>query len=182
PQTDNNYSFEVTNGAGSPARWNPCESVHYLVEPAGAPAGWQNDVSNDISQAANATGLSFVSDGTSGSAPSGYNGIVISWTSQLSGGDTVGLTTYSYYNVSSYSPQIVSANIQLLGSLRGGTGTSGEEPVLLHELGHALGLGHVNAAEVMNPVDQGYTTYHAGDLNGLTRLGASQGGCGSFYS
>ena len=180
-QPDNNFNFEVTNSSGSPARWNPCESVHYIVVPGGGPAGWQNDVSNDISQAASATGLSFVSDGTASSAPSNYKGIVISWASQLSGSDTVGLTTYDYYNVSSYTPQIVSATIQLLSSLKGGGGTSGEQPVLLHELGHALGLAHVNASEVMNPVDQGYSSYHQGDVNGLSRLGSSQG-CSGFYS
>lgn len=178
---DNNFAFEVTNNAGAPARWNPCDTVHYVVVPAGGPGGWQNDVNNDISQAANATGLSFVSDGTASSAPSNYRGIVISWASQLSGGDTVGLTTYSYYNSPGIAPQIISSTVQLLSSLRAGGGTSGEQPVLLHELGHSLGLGHVNAAEVMNPVDQGYSAYEAGDLNGLTHLGASQG-CSGFYS
>jgi hypothetical protein len=180
-QSDNNYTFEVTNSAGSPARWNPCDSVHYEVVTSGAPAGWQNDISNDISQAANATGLSFVSDGTAASSPSNYDGIVISWASQLTGGDTVGLTTYSYYNTPSFAPQMVAATIQLLSSLTAGGGSGGEQPVLLHELGHALGLAHVNAPEVMNPVDQGYTSYHAGDLNGLTHLGSSQG-CSGFYS
>ena len=178
---DNNYSFEVQNSAGTPARWNPCESLHYVVVPSGAPSGWQNDVSNDLSQLSQATGLSMVNDGTTGSVPSGYNGIVISWVSQLSGGDTVGLTTYSYYNTSGYAPQIISANIQLLRSLSGGGGMNGEQPVLLHELGHAVGLGHVNASEVMNPVDQGYSSYHAGDLNGLGQVGASKG-CSGFYS
>jgi hypothetical protein len=39
--------------------------------------------------------------------------------------------------------------------------------VLLHELGHAMGLGHTpSSAEVMNPVDQGHTTYQAGDSTG----------------
>jgi hypothetical protein len=178
---DNNFAFEVSNSAGAPARWNPCDKVHYIVVPAGAPAGWQNDVSNDISQALNATGLSFVSDGTAGSPPANYNGIVISWASQLSGGDTIGLTTYSYYNSAPFAPQIVSATIQLLSSLKAGGGMSGEQPVLLHELGHALGLAHVNAAEIMNPVDQGYGNYQPGDLNGLTHLGSSQG-CSGFYS
>lgn len=179
--TDNNYAFEVQNSAGIPARWNPCEAVRYVVDPYGAPAGWQNDISNDMSQVSQATGLSLVNGGTTGTVPSGFNGIVISWTSQLSGGDTVGLTTYSYYNSPGFTPQIVGANIQLLSSLSGGGGMNGEQPVLLHELGHALGLAHVNAQEVMNPVDQGYSSYHAGDLNGLAQLGASKG-CAGFYS
>lgn len=179
---DNNFAFEVTNPSGAAARWNPCEAVHYSVVYPGAPAGWQNDVSNDISQVGQATGLSFVNDGTysSASAVPASSKIVISWVSGLSGGDTIGLTTYSYYNSAPYTPQIVSAQVELLSSLRGGGGMSGEQPVLLHELGHAVGLAHVNAGEVMNPVDQGFSTYQAGDLNGMQRLG-SAGGCSGFY-
>jgi hypothetical protein len=179
---DNNFGFEVTNSAGAAARWNPCEAVHYSVVYPGAPAGWQNDVSNDISQVAQATGLSFVNDGTysSASAVPGSSKIVISWVSGLTGGDTIGLTTYSYYNSAPFTPEIVSAQVQLLSSLGAGGGMSGEQPVLLHELGHAVGLAHVNAGEVMNPVDQGFSTYQAGDLNGMQRLG-SAGGCSGFY-
>ena len=179
---DNNFAFEVTNSAGAAARWNPCEAVHYSVVYPGAPAGWQNDVSNDIAQVGQATGLSFVNDGTysSASAVPASSKIVISWVSGLSGGDTIGLTTYSYYNSAPYTPQIVSAQVELLSSLQSGGGMSGEQPVLLHELGHAVGLAHVNAGEVMNPVDQGFSTYQAGDLNGMQRLG-SAGGCSGFY-
>src|SRR5579875_1044666 len=35
------YSFEVTNTAGQPARWDPCEVVTYAVVDQDAPAGWQ---------------------------------------------------------------------------------------------------------------------------------------------
>ena len=183
PTSDNNYSFEATNAVGQPARWNPCEGVHYAVVTAGAPAGWQTDVANDIGQAAVATGLNFVEDGTfsSSAAVPSTSKIVISWASSLTGGDDVGLTTYWYYNVGGYTPQMSSAQIQLLTSLRGGGGLSGEQPVLLHELAHALGLAHVNAGEVMNPVDQGYGSYQGGDLNGLWHVGAAQG-CSNFYN
>ena len=182
PSTDNNYAFEVTNAAGVPARWNPCEALHYAVVSTGAPAGWQNDVTDDIDQVSQATGISFVDDGTytSSSAVPSTSKIVISWVSSLTGGDTIGLTTYWFYNSGGYAPQMASAQIQLLTSLRSGGGFSGEQPVLLHELGHAMGLAHVNAPEVMNPVDQGDGSYLAGDLNGLWHLGAAQG-CANFY-
>ncbi|HVA73907.1 MAG TPA: hypothetical protein VNF71_05030 [Acidimicrobiales bacterium] len=182
PSADNNYAFEVTNGSGAPARWNPCEALHYAVVYPGAPSGWQTDVANDINQVSAATGISLVYDGafSSSAAVPSTSKIVISWTSSITGGDDVGLTTYWYYNTSGYAAQMVSAQIQLLGSLSGGSGPSGEQPVLLHELGHAMGLAHVNAAEVMNPVDQGYASYQAGDINGLWHLGSSQG-CANFY-
>ena len=48
-------------------------------------------------------------------------------------------------------------------------------PVFLHEMGHMLGLGHVNdATEIMYPVNQGRTTLGPGDQEGLWRLGTSQ--------
>jgi hypothetical protein len=50
-------------------------------------------------------------------------------------------------------------------------------PVILHELGHLMGLGHVKTVgELMNPSGGGVTDLAAGDREGLRELGAS-GGC-----
>ncbi len=179
----NQYTFEVTSSSGQPARWNPCEAVHYAVVTAGAPAAWAADVADAIGQVSAATGLSFVEDGafpSFGQVPGGSK-LTISWSPGLTGGDAVGLTTYYYILDSPWTPQITQAKVQLLSSLTGGGGPAGEVPVLLHELGHAMGLGHYPGPEVMNPVDQGMATYQAGDLAGLARVGASQG-CAGFYS
>ena len=182
PAPPGSYAFEVLNSAGAPARWNPCESIRYAVVYPGAPAGWQNDVSNVLSQVTGATGIHFVNAGTYSSAsqvPSSA-ALKIEWSSTLTNGSEVGLSTYWYYNTPGYRPQMVQSTVQLLAGLSGGGGANGEQPVLLHELGHTMGLAHTNSAEVMNPVDQGYTSYQSGDRAGLFRLGASQG-CGNFY-
>jgi hypothetical protein len=183
PQPNGNYAFEVTNGSGVPIRWNPCDGVPYAVVTAGAPAGWQTDVANAVSQVQRATGVypRLVGEYGSASQVPGSAKLVISWVPALSSGDLVGLTTYWYINTGGYTPEIVKAQVQVLTGLYGGAGTHGELPVLLHELGHAFGLAHTpNAAEVMNPIDQGLANYQLGDLNGLYRVGASRG-CAGFY-
>jgi hypothetical protein len=82
--------------------------------------------------------------------------------------------------VAGYTPQIISAGVELLTSLHGGDGPGGELPVLLHELGHAMGLAHTVDSEVMNPIDLNFSTYQAGDLAGLSAVGRGQG-CVGFY-
>jgi hypothetical protein len=57
-------------------------------------------------------------------------------------------------------------------------GSGYELPVLLHEFGHAIGLGHYDAPYggvmqlMWNSVTPDMTTYRAGDRNGLAALGA----------
>jgi hypothetical protein len=183
PAPNSSYVFEVANAAGRPARWNPCDGVDFAVVDAGAPAGWQNDINTAIGQVSQATGLSFNDVGVYGAASEvpATAKLTINWSPTITGGDDIGLTTYWYILDSAYTPQIVKAQIQLLTSLHAGDGPGGEEPVLLHELGHAMGLAHTpNADEVMNPVDIGLPAYQAGDLNGLWQVGAAQG-CAGFY-
>jgi hypothetical protein len=139
-------------------------------------------VAEDIAQVSAATGLSFTNDGvysSPGQVPSSAK-VTITWVPALTSGDYVGITYYRYILLAAYAPELVSAQIQLLAGLPAGGGR-GEQPVLLHELGHAAGLGHIpSAGEVMNPVVTGISSYQLGDLNGLWRVGAMQG-CARFF-
>jgi hypothetical protein len=58
------YSFMRVAGGCAPARFDPCQPVHYVVNPANAPSGALDDVREAMAQLATATGMNFVYDGT----------------------------------------------------------------------------------------------------------------------
>ena len=160
------YRFEGCSG-DQPVRWGHCATLAVAVDPSNGPAGWSSDVDNALHQLSRATGLRF-------STASGSGNINIGWdrTLVLRGGghlDKAGITSFALqYGLSSVT--FSSATIRISSMLSGGAGLRGELPVLLHELGHAVGLGHFLGPEVMNPVVQGFNSYQAGDLAGLSSL------------
>jgi hypothetical protein len=49
---------------GTPYRWNPCQPIHFVVNPDHEPAGADDDLHAAIARVASATGIRFVDDGT----------------------------------------------------------------------------------------------------------------------
>jgi predicted Zn-dependent protease len=142
--------------------------VTYRLNPDLAPDGYLTDVRQALAQLAAATGLRLIP--ATGSAD-----IAISWDPTLY--DPVPGTTgeageTNYRTVTGLSgPHVATASVRISSHLSAaGAAGVGEEPVLLHELGHAVGLGHHSGPVVMNPVDQGFHTYQSGDLAGLSAL------------
>jgi hypothetical protein len=162
------YTFERCTSSGAGVGWARCSVVTYSVDPAGAPLRYRADLDRAITQLRTATGLHLIS--TSGAAD-----IAVSWDPSLyqpRPGTTgeAGVTAYQMVSGSS-AAHLSSASVRISSHLAAGTARSvGEEPVLLHELGHAVGLGHDAGAVVMNPVVTGFATYQAGDLSGLAAL------------
>ena len=58
------YSFSAVASDGcTPVRWNPCEPVRFVVNPAGAPPGGPEDVRQAFRRLGRATGITFVDAG-----------------------------------------------------------------------------------------------------------------------
>ena len=55
PQGNGHYRFFDTQpGSSEPVAWNPCEPIHYVVNPDGAPDGWENLVDDAVDEVSTA--------------------------------------------------------------------------------------------------------------------------------
>jgi hypothetical protein len=196
--TATDYAFLSRRGNGDPVRWNPCEPVHYVVNASLAPPGSIEDVHEAVRRISEATGIAFVYEGVSDERPSAARGAYLPsrygerWAPVL-----IGWVDPDGSDIPFHAPDgIASAVASPLypdGAwdlyVSGWVAMNAEDPnppgfdapwqqgpVLLHELGHVMGLGHVDASgEIMQRAGGGATDLGPGDLEGLRRLGSSQG-------
>ena len=196
----NAFSYLVTNGDGTPARFNPCSAIHYVTNMTAAPAGAAALVSGALARISQASGVSFVDDGATSEVPSSnrqsvqaqygnrWAPVIVAWahTGQsdlLPGGNTVGEGGSSWVSEGSGPKIYVTGEVVIdadrtagLPATFGSGATLGE--LLLHELGHVIGLGHTNDQnQIMYPtlLPVPSAAYGAGDMSGLGRLGRSAG-------
>lgn len=186
------YLFNDLRSEREPQRWNPCEPIHWVYNPTNGPAAALADATTAVARISAATGIPFVYDGISnepsrhnrqgwGHQPQRYGDgpspLLIAF-GDLSAG-TAGLGGWLAVGPSwdSTGAQIVAGFVTLdvddtwtTGFLQGdATG-----PILLHELGHVLGLGHVDyPQEQMYPraLQNGNLDFGSGDRLGLRTLG-----------
>ena len=160
------YRFEGCSG-DQPVRWGRCATLAVAVDPSNAPRGWSSDLDDALGQLSQATGLRFRTASAGGNITVGWDRSLV-----LHGGghlDKAGITSFVLqYGLTSVT--FSSTAIRISSMLSRGGGLRGELPVLLHELGHAVGLGHFTGPEIMNPVVQGFDSFQAGDLAGLKAL------------
>ncbi len=185
---------------GEPVRWNPCNSIHYVVNLELAPEGALADVKGAVQHVSEATGIYFVYDGQTRETPGQlrkvyqpkrygdqWAPVLIAWVdpndSQIRFGKpgdyALGLGLPLYSPAGSSPLQYVSGEISINSKYQGRHGF--EYPgdlglVVQHELGHVMGLGHADVAgELMGRSGGGATDWGSGDLEGLRQLGSSQG-------
>ena len=189
------YGFLVTQpNSALPVRYNPCTTIHYVVNVSEAPSYGLQLVQNAFQEISQATGIQFAFDGTTTELPTSTrpayvngspNPILVAWeangqTNYLpqtnSGGTVVGMGGSVYiYNSTAGQFQYVSGQAAISSSYP--LTENDEIHLVLHELGHVIGLGHTTwMSQIMYPVDESSPiTYGSGDLRGLAELGMAEG-------
>ena len=185
------YNFESEGERCRPARWNPCAPIAYVINPTGGPANAVPLAQAAVDRLARATGLSFRFEGTTDEAAGPRREIVqprygprfapllIAWVDASTIGGAAGLGGVHFIGTASAPVQAVTGFAFVARSLSTFGSDNLQTGVLLHELGHAIGLDHADdTLQVMNSVgDAGLplTGYIDGDLAGLDRLGRAAG-------
>lgn len=195
------YTFVMTNADGSPVRFDPCTPIHYVVNLDGAPTGAAGLVAGAVARLSAATGMTFVDDGPTTEQPSRertadqparyghrWAPVLIAWSAPaesdlLPGGRVVGEGISTWVRMDDGRQAFTSGEAVIdrddtaqLPATFGTGATLGE--LLLHELGHVVGLGHsTDQTQVMYPtlLPLPQAAYGAGDLVGLAQLGAPAG-------
>ncbi len=191
------YKFLATVG-GRPVRWNPCEPIHYVVNVSRAPTGSLEDVQVAVSRISAATGIAFQYDGMTDEVPQHdrspylptrygerWAPVVIAWASPsqtditFQKGDEYFAAVARPLASPDGPPQFVSGWVAVNANDPNPPGwdfPGAQGPTVLHELGHVMGLDHVDSrAELMEPSGGDMTNFGPGDLAGLERLGRDQG-------
>jgi hypothetical protein len=189
PPPNPSYAFSQMVG-DAPLRWNPCRAIRYTINMGGYDESFRKVILEAVERVEAATGLRLVAAGDSTFMPTKANTsltespseLVIALgdevQSDLVPGQRVGLAGIIFPNNAAV---ILKAAVVIdMGDVGGNLPWSaiGVGPVLMHELAHAVGLGHVpDRTQLMNSVASqgGPTTYSAGDLTGLWQVGAAAG-------
>ena len=194
------HKFLYTQPDGStPVAYDPCQPIHYVVNWATAPTETGAELLDAaIANVSGATGLQFVSDGSTQELPSldrdpvqverygdRWAPVLIAWSDPQQwpdlAGNVLGTAGSSWIESPEGDGLFVTGLVVLDGAeiLDVARQTDDEALVvatLIHELGHLVGLDHVeDETQIMNPyVVPGVDHFAAGDLAGLAALGRGE--------
>lgn len=181
-------------GSDQPVAWDPCRPVRFVLSEEGLPAGAEDVLAAALAEVGRLTGLDLRLDGLTDETPTPdraavqpdrygdrWAPVLVAWTDpgtvpELAGtvaGMAGGLAVPAPSGVRAYVTGTVLLDGPDLAAIGDRAGADGPRSVVLHELGHLVGLAHVEAdEELMFPVGSDEVTgFGAGDRVGLARLG-----------
>ena len=193
PKGRGGYQFVRTQRGdrATPVAFDPCRPVHYAMNLSGSPSGGRALVRDAIARVSRATGLRFIEDAPTTEIPrtdrvayqpdrygDRWAPVLIAWRDQrnyptlagsvagIGGAQAISIAANRFVNISG---QLVLDRDQL---------SSDASPdlvraVILHELGHVVGLDHVSDRSQLMYAEEQPTVrnYGDGDLRGLHQLG-----------
>lgn len=195
-KSDSFVYMQTQPGGDDPVAYDPCRVIHVVINDRTAIPVGTALVNQAIASVSAATGLEFVVDGLTDEAPSTKRAayqpdrygerwapVLIAWSDpeEVPGlaGDVAGLGGSSSL-VTGSEAVYVTGGIDLDGPdlamvVSRPDGEAEVRAIIEHELGHLVGLDHVNdPAQLMDAENIGQLTYASGDLNGLWNLGRGQ--------
>jgi hypothetical protein len=203
PRTEGAFRFFSRAVGGGPVRWDPCEPITYAINPSGASIDVRPDVREAIRRVSDATGIRFRPTGTTREGflhaflrmrfrgVFGGAEVILFWVDHseyVSIIQRIGVLRPSialgkpfaglYQHRDQYFGGLILIDADAV-SVPGFAFPRAHGLVLLHELGHVMGLGHVkDRDQLMYSGRQPNTRLHGygdGDREGLRHLGVDAG-------
>lgn len=193
------FAFLATQPTSAkPVAYDPCRPIHLVVNGRTAPPQGDLALQGAVAHVSAATGLEFIFDGATTESPTADRGayqpsrygdrwapVLVAWTDPVESTDLAGPVTGEAGSQSvklDRGAVYVSGMVRLdgpeLAEVAGGPGGAAiVQAIIEHELGHLVGLDHVqDGNQLMYPTTDGHVTDYAdGDRRGLHQLG--QGAC-----
>ncbi|HWJ80680.1 MAG TPA: matrixin family metalloprotease [Nocardioides sp.] len=168
-----------------PVAWDPCRPIRYEVNPEDGPDDAAAFVADAVAEVGRISGLDFVYEGetsrrpTPGESDPGSEPVLVAWADEdevpdLSG-DVVGVAGPVALRLGDLW-RYVGGQVALDTDLGHDLDSAAARAVLLHELGHVVGLDHVDdPTQLMFSESTFQEDFGPGDREGLVLLG--QGRC-----
>lgn len=193
--TDGSHAFMFEESPEGPTRYDPCRPLEWTLNPDGMPEGAEPLVHDAVADVARHSGLVFEYIGETDEV-AGFDRrlfqdrygenlapIIVGWSTEDEtpdlAGSVTGLGGSSSVNGAFGEQRFLASGVVVLDSedvtelMESRRGTALATAVIMHELAHVIGLGHVDdPTELMNDENSMLITWGPGDRAGLAIAGA----------